>query len=270
MGVEEEKGEEERKRVQRQVLEDAESRWWEEAVTFPNKVSQPSFSCFPFPSLPYRVCPHLPTHSSLPLSPCLCLRCSVRVTPQHCSVISGPRAASSEPTYWTCRARAGNGPPPAAFLLNRVPSPSANHRPLLCPWQCTCYKLPVLPQTTCRCRFARCCPDHLSQPRRLLKNRRLYGEDPQMPQIQFLKILQESSLLTFRNSIFTKYYLMNSVRYGWKVHSLLRWPLCSSHIPKAWAEYQKLGLGNVLAFLFEQLLKQLVDYENSCRLSSVQ
>lgn len=157
--------------VQRQVLEDAESRWWEwweEAVTFPNKVSQPSFSCFPLPSLPHRVCAHLPTHSSLPLSPCLCLRCSARVTPQHCSVISGPRAASSEPTYWTCRARARYGPPPAAFLLNRVPSPSANHGPLLCLGQCTCYKLPVLPQNTCRCRFARCCPDHLLHTRRLL------------------------------------------------------------------------------------------------------
>lgn len=73
---------------------------------------EPSLSHFPtrFPGLPLLpfslplsqwVCPHLPTHSSLPLSPCLRLRCSARVTPQHCSVISGPRAASSEPTNWT-------------------------------------------------------------------------------------------------------------------------------------------------------------------------
>lgn len=90
------------------------------------------FSRSPFPSLPHWVCPLLPTRSSLALSPCLCLRCSARVTPQHCSVISGPKAALSEPTYWACRARARNGPPPAAFLLNRVPSPSANHSPALC------------------------------------------------------------------------------------------------------------------------------------------
>ncbi len=61
----------------------------------------PGLPPLPFPSLSHWVCPHLPTHSSLSKSPCLRLRCSARVTPQHCSVISGPGAASSQPTNWT-------------------------------------------------------------------------------------------------------------------------------------------------------------------------
>lgn len=57
----------------------------------------PSLPSFPLAPLCQWVCPHLPGHSSFSLSPCLRLRCWARVTPQHCSVISGPRAASYEP-----------------------------------------------------------------------------------------------------------------------------------------------------------------------------
>lgn len=63
-------------------------------------IPQQGFPAFlPFNSLPclnecVHTSPPIPLFPSIP--PCLRLRCSARLTPQHCSVISGPRAASSE------------------------------------------------------------------------------------------------------------------------------------------------------------------------------
>lgn len=98
-------------------------------------IPQQGFPAFlPFISLPcLNECVHTsPPIPSLPLHPpppCLRLRCSARVTPRHCSVISGPRAASSEANQLDVAlgARARNGPPSPAFLLSKDPL-SLSHR----------------------------------------------------------------------------------------------------------------------------------------------
>lgn len=143
-------------------------------------IPQQGFPAFlPFISLPcLNECVHtsppipsLPLHPPPPPHPCLRLRCSARVTPRHCSVISGPRAASSEANQLDVAlgARARNGPPSPAFLLSKDPL-SLSHRedphPPSCLWHLVC-----LLQTTSvylQVQIRQVLPRHVSQTRRLL------------------------------------------------------------------------------------------------------
>ena len=115
------------------------------------------FLSFPFPLTP--LCPKwVPASITLPCRPpASTLRCLARVTPQHCSVISGSRAASSSEPTERSKQKGRNDPPLPAFLLNKASAPSATEGPppvcdaLLCSSQTT-----SAPTNACRCRFARC------------------------------------------------------------------------------------------------------------------
>lgn len=142
-----------------QVFEEAESRWWEEAVTFPPQRGFPGLP--PLPRLSLSAPPH--PFFSLPESPSLRLRCPARVTPQHCSVISGPTAASPEPTDWTWRSeRREEWPSTSSFSAKQSPFCPASRGPF-CLWRSLrLLQKASVPSRTCCSIFARCYPDHIS------------------------------------------------------------------------------------------------------------